>query len=332
MKFTRRGALLQAQKLIGEPPGRIAPVSELVNAYEFEEMAQRTLGSRLSAEIASSDRRAIDRITFKPRMMVNTYKLDLTASLFGENLFAPILIGPTSEQKRFHPEGELAMVRGAAEAKTLVVVSDRSSVPIDQIASQAKTPLWYQVYAEPDVDAVRGRMDRAIKAGCKVIVITLGVSNSAAPALVDWAAVDRLRQGFKAPVVLKGIMTPEDARTAVSRGVQGIVVSSYSARAVPGTASTILALPAIADAVGGKATILIDGGFARGSDVLKALALGAQGVLLGRPALWGLAGYGADGVKCLLQLIQNELARDMVMCGLVNLKSITSAAVTIHRR
>src|SRR5437773_646350 len=93
------------QQLIGEPAGRIAPAAELVNAYEFEGMAQRKLGSLLAAEIASSDRKAMDRITFNPRMMVVTYDLNLTTPLFGTNLFAPILIGPTSEQKRFHPEG-----------------------------------------------------------------------------------------------------------------------------------------------------------------------------------------------------------------------------------
>jgi len=319
----RRNILLQ---LIGEPPGRIAPASELVNAYEFEGMAQRKLGSLLAAEIASGDRKAMDRITFNPRMMINTYKLDLTTPLFGESLFAPILIGPTADQKRFHREGELAMVRGAADAKTLVVVSDRSSYPIEQIAAQAKAPLWYQVY--PDTE--RSRIDRAVKAGCKAVIITVGAGNG--PKLVDWSAIDSVRQGVKVPVILKGIMTPDEAKTAVSKGFQGIVVSSYSGQRVPGTASTILALPAIADAVGGKATILVDSGFARGSDVLKALALGAQAVLLGRPPLWGLAGYGADGVKYLLQLIQNELARDMVMCGLVNLSSITRAAVTVHRR
>jgi len=320
--------------LIGEPPARIAPAAELVNAYEFEGMAQRKLGSLISAEIASSDRKAMDRITFNPRMMVNTHKLDLTTPLFGDNLFAPVLIGPTADQKRFHPDGELAMARGAAETKTLMVVSDRSSVPIEQIAAQAKAPLWYQVYPEQDATAVRSRIERAVKAGCRALIITAGVPPGGDPKarLTDWNAIERVRQGVKIPVVLKGIMTPEEAQAAVAKGFQGIVVSNYSGRATPGTASTILGLPAIVDAVGGKATILIDGGFARGSDVLKALALGAQGVLMGRPPLWGLSAYGSDGVKFLIQLIQNELARDMVMCGLVNIASITRAAVTIHKR
>src|SRR6266403_3584280 len=126
----------QSPPIIGEPAGRIAPAAELVNAYEFAGVAQRKLGSALFAEIAASDRTAMDRITFNPRMMVNTYALNLTLPLFGDNLFMPILIGPSADQKRFHPEGELAMVHGAGDAKTAMVVSDRSSYPIEQIAAQ----------------------------------------------------------------------------------------------------------------------------------------------------------------------------------------------------
>ena len=230
------------------------------------------------------------------------------------------------------------MLRGAAAAKTVMVVADHSSVPIEEIAAQAKTTLWYQIYPGSDAAAARTRAAQAVKAGCKAVIITVGIPYSqpgAAEAPLsppDWNAIDKARQGITVPVVLKGITTPEDARTAVSRGLQGIVVSNYGGRSWAATDSSILALPAIADAVAGKAAILVDGGFRRGSDVLKALALGAQAVLLGRPAAWSLAAYGADGVENMLRLIQNELARDMVMCGLVNMKSITRAAVTIHRR
>ena len=206
---------------------------------------------------------------------------------------------------------------------------------VDQIAAQAKAPLWYQVYPDSDVNSLKSRIDKAVNAGCKALIITAGASDvtaKGAPKLVDWSAIDRVRQGVKVPVLLKGVMTPEEAQTVVSKGFQGIVVSSYAGGSVPATAASILALPAITDAVGGKTTILIDSGFARGSDVLKALALGAKGVLLGRPPLWGLAAHGADGVKNLVHLIQDELARDMVMCGLVNLTAITRAAVTVHRR
>ena len=287
--FSRRRALaaygslmagspvLDAQQLIGEPPGRIAPASELVNAYEFEGMAKRILGSAVSAQISSGDRKAMDRITFNPRMMVNTLKLDLTTPLFGENLFAPVLIGPASEHKRFHPEGELAMVRGAAEAKPVIVVSDRSSFPIDEIAAQTKTASLVSSFCGAGHECGRRRIDRAVKAGCKVVIITVGVSGQSASGVAIASAgrldaIDRTRQGISVPVVLKGIMTAEDARSAVSRGMQGMVVSNYRL-ADPGTASGIHAFPAIADAVADKAPILVDGGFARGSDVLKAWRL-----------------------------------------------------------
>jgi 4-hydroxymandelate oxidase len=329
----------EAQELAGEAPGRIAPPSELVNAFEFELMAKRKLDVASYAELKDSERRALDRITFNPRMMVNTTRLDLTASLFGDQMFAPILIGPIAAQKRYHPDGELAMRHGAAAAKTGMVIPDHPSVPLEEITAKAEMPLWAQIYPGNDADAARARAAKAAKAGCKAIVITAGIPYrqpngpaEAVQAVPDWNTIERVRQGISVPVVLKGIMTPEDAQAAVARGFQGIVVSNYGGASFPATDSTILALPAIADAVGGKAAVLLDGGIRRGSDVLKALALGAQAVLVGRPAAWSLAVYGADGVQNMLQLIQNELARDMVMCGLVNLKSITRAAVTIHRR
>jgi len=132
--------------------------------------------------------------------------------------------------------------------------------------------------------------------------------------------------------VLKGVMSPEEARKAVSVGVQGLVVSNHAARGIPGVASPIEILPAVADAVAGKATILMDGSVRRGSDVLKALALGAQAVLLARPAVWGLAAYGADGVRSVVELIQSEFARDMAMCGKVNIRALDRTVVRVHRR
>jgi 4-hydroxymandelate oxidase len=341
LSFTRRRALagysallaaspLRGQTLAGEPAGRIAPVAELVNAFEFEAMAQRKLDAAAFAEISGSDRKPFDRITFRPRMMVNTTKLDLTAELFGQKMFAPLVIGPLSEQKRFHPDGELAMARGASAAKAVMVIADHSSCAIDQIAAQVKTAFWYQVYPEADVNAVRDRVQRAVAAGCKAVCLTLGVPNQPASDW-DWSAIDRFRQGLAVPLLLKGIMRPDEAQTAIKNGVQGIVVSNYGGRSVNGLAAPMETLPAIADAVGGKAPILIDGGFRRGSDVLKALALGAQAVLVGRPALWGLAAYGAVGVQSVMELIQTELARDMAMCGAANLQSVSKAMVKIHR-
>jgi len=313
-----------AQTLMGEPPGRIAPLRELVNTFEFEAMAQRSLSAAAFAEIAGSDRSAFERITFRPRMMVNTTQLDLTTELFGQRLFAPILVGPASEQKRFHPEGELASVRGAFAAKTAMVVSGRASYPIEEIAAQPAATLWFQVHLEPDTDALRRRIDQAVELGCKALCITIGGA--------DWSAIDRLRQGLRIPVVLKGIMSPEEARAAIGKGIDGIVVSNYGGQAAGGMAAPIEVLPAIAEAVAGKAPILIDGSFRRGADILKALALGARAVMLGRPPLWALAAYGSAGVQTLLEMLQTELARDMAMCGKPNLKSLDPGLLKMHAR
>lgn len=318
-------------KLAGEVPGRIAPLGELVNTLEFEAMAQRKLDAEIFAGIAGSDRRIFDRMTFMPNMMVNTTKLDLTAKLFGENSYTPILVGPTSEQKRYHPEGELAMVRGASAAKTFVVVSSRSSFPIEQIAAESKTTLWYQVFPEPDMNAARSRAQQAVKAGCKAVCLTLG-ADAQRPVSLDWNAIDGLRKGIDVPFLLKGITSPEEARTAAGKGIQGIVVSNYGPPAVVGLAQPMQMLPAIADAVGGKVVILVDGSFRRGSDVLKAIALGAQVVLLGRPPLWALAVYGAEGVQTMLELLQSEMARIMAQCGRPNLAAVDRTMVRIHRR
>jgi isopentenyl diphosphate isomerase/L-lactate dehydrogenase-like FMN-dependent dehydrogenase len=284
-------------------------------------------------------------MTLRPRMMVKTENLDLTTELFGEKMFAPILVGPVADQKRFHPEGELATVQGASAAKAVTVISSRSSCPLDEIVAQAKTSLWYQVYPLPDVNAVRARIAKAVDLGCKAVCITVGTEYRPPearrapdpPATVetsglDWNAIDRLRRGIRVPVLLKGIISPDDARQGVERGIAGIVVSDPSGTQVSGLASPIEMLPAIADAVGSKAPILIDGGFRRGTDVLKGLALGARAVLVARPPMWGLAGYGADGVSTLLKMLQTELARDMAMCGKPTVVDLDRSLIAIHRR
>jgi isopentenyl diphosphate isomerase/L-lactate dehydrogenase-like FMN-dependent dehydrogenase len=329
--------LLDAQQLQGEPPGRITPLAEFVNLLEFEWMAKRKLDAATFATIAGGDRTDFDRITFRPRVMVDSTQLDLTIELFGQTMFAPILIGPASWQGKIHPDGELAMVRGASAAKAAVVFSAHSSVPLEQIAAEAQTPLWFQVFPGPDLQAVRTQIRSALRLGCKAIVITIGTPfETATPAVtkpvpIRWNAIDALRQSIDAPVLIKGVMTAVEADAAVQHGAQGVIVSNYGRRLPSSTLSPVMALPSIADAVGGRIPILIDGGFRRGTDILKALILGAQAVLLSRPALWGMATYGANGVQTVMEMAQTELARNMVMVGAPNLKALSRAMIRIHR-
>jgi 4-hydroxymandelate oxidase len=152
----------------------------------------------------------------------------------------------------------------------------------------------------------------------------------ASPA-VSWSAIDQLRQGIGVPFLLKGIMSPEEAQSAVQKGVQGIVVSNYGGLLTPGLASPMEMLPAIADAVAGRVPVLVDGGFRRGSDILKALVLGAQGVFLARPVMWGLSAYGAEGVQGVLEMLQTELGRSIAQCSKPNLKALDRSVVKIHQ-
>jgi isopentenyl diphosphate isomerase/L-lactate dehydrogenase-like FMN-dependent dehydrogenase len=339
---------MRAQELIGEPPGRIAPLADLVNVFEMQAMARRKLSGNVYAAVAGTDHQGFEKITFRPRLMVNVAQLDLTTELLGEKMFAPILAGPIWYQQAFHPEGEVAMVRGASAAKTLMVVSSRSSRPLAEIAEAAKTPLWFQVYPEPDIKATIQAAQRAVQAGCKAVCLTIGapyqapgpggqvsspVRLQAAGSLkMDWTVVEQIRRSVKVPVVLKGIMSPEEARTAADRGIDAMVVSNHGALFANGFAEPIAVLPSIAAAVGGKIPILIDGSFRRGTDILKALALGARAVLLARPLVWGLAAYGAEGVQAVLEMVQSELARNMAHCGKPDIKSIDSSLVKIHKR
>jgi 4-hydroxymandelate oxidase len=339
--------LLRAQdvapKLIGERPGRIAPLGELLNSFEMEEMAKRSLAARVFSEIeGSGDRTPFDHIVLRPRMLNDVHEMDLTLDLFGTKMYAPILVGPASGQQRFHPDGELGTVQGAGAAQAAVVISSRSSIPIDKIVPEAKSPLWYQVYAEADMGPVVAGVKKAVSLGCRAVCLTIGTPyepwaggppklESLSSPKMNWAIVDQLRQASSAPLILKGVMTPEEARTAVQKGVSGVVVSGQASRFVPGLASPIEALPAVVDAVGKQVPVLVDGGFRRGTDILSALALGAKAVLVARPALWGLAAYGSSGVQSVLEMLQSETARDMGLCGKRTLSDIDRTMVKMSQ-
>jgi 4-hydroxymandelate oxidase len=307
---------------------KVPPRDELVNVLEFEDVAKLVLSDDAYSTIAGSSRAAFDRITFRPRMLIPTLDLDLSVGLFGDTHFTPILVGPVADQRRYHANGELATARGASASKAGLVVSSRSSVPIAEIAAEAKTPLWYAVYAGDPAN--HKRIQDAVAAGCEVICITVTVPGQSAPN-VDWKAINQLRKGVDVPIVVKGIMTTGDAKRAVEQGVNGIVVSDHG-RMASDQMAPIAMLPAIADAVGDKTTLLVDGSFRRGSDILKALVLGARAVVLARPIMWGLAGYGAEGVQSVIEMLQTDLGRHLAALGASNIATLNRSMVRIHRR
>ena len=329
-----------AQALVGVPlrmplpPPALAPRSELVNVFEYEDQARLVVGPVKMAPAQGSDRTVTDRITLRPRMNIPTRDLDLTTSLFGDQHFTPIIVGPMADQKRFHPEGEVATARGASAAKAAMVVSSDSSTPLAAIAQATTSPLWLQVYAGSP--KIKDRLAEADAAKARAVIVTVNAGSSAnAPttpdaARIDWAAIDAVVKVTSLPVIVKGITHPQDAKEAVARGAKGVVVSNYRGGNAAALKGTLLLVAPVVQAVGGQVPVLVDGSFRYGSDILKALALGAKGVLIGRPILWGLAAYGADGVQGVVELLQTDLARIMAMCGRVNLAAVNDSLVRIH--
>jgi isopentenyl diphosphate isomerase/L-lactate dehydrogenase-like FMN-dependent dehydrogenase len=298
-------------------------------------------------------------------MLVNVSRLDLSLELFGQRIEMPILVSPTGGQGLSHPEGELAMARGAGQVKTIMCVSTNSTYPIDKIAGAATGPLWFQLYPGEDREASRERVERAVAAGCQAVAFTVDTpydshrerllrhrAGGPAPAALmtrrrqerqlpsqyrlnrrptaelTWPFVEELNSYAKVPVLVKGILAPEDALLAAKHGAAGIIVSNHGGRYLNFAPSTIEVLPGIVDAVAGKIPVLIDGGFRRGTDIIKALAIGAKAVMVGRPPLWGLAGYGQPGVVRVLELLQSELALAMGLAGRPNLGSLDRSLVS----
>lgn len=309
-----------------------APLAELVNTLEFGDQAARVLGAEVFARLAGSDRAAFDRVTFRPRMMVNCLGLDLSVDVLGVNHVAPILVGPIAEQRRFHADAEMATARGAAAAKTAVVVSARASTPFDAIAAATTTPLFLQVFAEDGARAARAAADAAVRAGAKGIFLTVGATDTAPrrAARADWPVLEALAAALPVPVVAKGIDSAAAAAAAIGAGARGLVVSTYGRDEAPGRPAPLDLIASVAEAAGHGVPILADGGFRRGTDVMKALALGARAVLVARPVLWGVSAYGAPGAQAVLEMLQTELARVMACCGAPNLSSVSRALIAVH--
>ncbi len=332
-----------APELIGEPAGRITPLDEFGNVPEFEPMAERRLDAATFASIAEGDRRALDRITFRPRMMVNTKEMDLTLELFGQSMLTPIMVGPASGQKRFHPEGEAATARGATEGMAVIVTAEHSGTPIEE-SQEAAPGAWRQIYPDSDISVIEGRARQAAAAGCAALCLSLGNTrhgsaanralggSDSTTAHLGWDEIESLQNSAGIPVVLKGVMRPADARIAADRGISGIMVSNHGSRTSAGELESISALEEVVQAVEGRIPVLVDGGIRYGGDVIKALALGATAVMICRPVLWGLASYGSAGVQRVVEMLQTEFAKDMAQVGAPNLASIRRDHIRVHTR
>ena len=365
--FFAASPLARAQQDPFRPHPRVASLPELATPLDFEAVAfakvpraayNYTAYGSESEFTLRRNRQAFDWVKLVPRALAAPIgQPDTALELFGQRHAFPILLSPSAGHQALHPDGELATHQGATAAHTTMIVSNVASYPIDKIAAAAPGPLWFQLYPKKDLDDNKPILDEAAAAGCRAIVVTVDQQSSyyeralhdrhlaavtrrttrATPTnpyrvedyrwWYSWELFDGLRKFTKLPILIKGVLTAEDARIALDKGLNGIYVSNHGGRSLDYGPSTLEVLPEIAAAVNGRAPILLDSGIRRGADILKALALGASAVCLGRLPRWGLAAYGAPGVERVLALLQAELLLAMRQAGAANLAGIDASLV-----
>jgi lactate 2-monooxygenase len=356
--------------LAEETPSIPVSVAELERraAEAMDERAANYVFAGAGSEgTMDANREAFRRRRIVPRMLRDVAARDLSTTVLGTAMPAPLMLAPIGVQKVVHPDGELATARAAAALGLPMIASTASAFTLEEIADAgADAPRWFQLYWPNDRDLAASLVSRAEAAGYGAIVLTVdtfvpgwkprdlqqawlpflngvGVANyfqdpvfrealektpeedvgmatghflgiQANPAL-SWDDLAWLREQTSLPIVIKGIQHADDAREAVKHGLDGIVVSNHGGRQVDGAVGSLDALPAIADAAGKDLTILFDSGIRSGSDAIKALALGADAVCLGRPYIWGLALEGQQGVETVLKMVLAELDLTLALCG-----------------
>jgi len=307
------------------------------------------------------NREAFDRLRLCPRVLRDAGAVDTGTRLFGRELAHPILLAPTAYHRVVHPDGELATARGAGAAGAVWVVSTNTNTPIEQIAACSSSPLWFQLYVQSDRGFTRELVERVVESGCEVLCLTvdtpaIGVRDRQRKAgfrlppgietphifdvvsgkrdimtpgreSVTWKDVEWLGSIAGVPLVLKGIVNPADARQAVSAGVDGVIVSNHGGRNLDTLPATADALPRVVEAVADRIPVLVDGGIRRGTDVVKAIGLGAAAVLIGRPYLFGLGAAGAPGVRQVVEILRAELELALALCGCPSLASVDADVI-----
>jgi 4-hydroxymandelate oxidase len=312
------------------------------------------------------NRAAFERWTFRPRVLCDVSEISTTTSVLGTRIELPVVVAPVAYQQLYDPEGECATARAAASVGAGLAVSTFSTRSHEEIAAAAPGLLqWCQLYVFKDRGFTREHLATATAAGCGAVVLTVDTPRLAqrerdlrvgfeipstlplpharsaiggAPqnpaehfalldASVSWRDLEWIASDGRLPVVLKGIVTAEDAELAVEHGAAAIVVSNHGGRQLDGVAATLDSLPEVAEAVAGRVEVYLDGGIRRGTDVAKAIALGARAVLAGRAPIFGLAAAGEDGVRHVLEILRAELALTLCLLGCPSPDRLTPAHV-----
>lgn len=298
---------------------------------------------------------AFRRWVLRPRMLVDVSAVSAATTVLGTEVSMPLLVAPVAFQRVAHPDGEPGMARAAAAAGTVMCLSTGATAgPAEVAAAAPGAPRWFQVYVFRDRGVTRALVEQAVAAGFSALVLTVdtpylgrrerdlrtgfavppetrvpaweaavGPGRASTPqelfslcaSDVSWRDVEALAADSGLPVLVKGVLTADDALLALGHGAAGIVVSNHGGRQLDGVPATLDALPEVTEAVDGRCEVLLDGGVRRGTDVLKALALGARACLVGRPALWALAAAGEEGAAHVLALLRDEIELGLALLG-----------------
>ena len=277
-------------------------------------------GGSVDALTARWNREASDRVRLRTGLVAPTGRVDTHLTLFGQALASPLLVAPRAWQSIIHPDGEVATARGARHAETVMVMSALASLRLETIAKAAHPPPWFQLDVQMDRGLTRALLQRADAAGCRVLCVTV-------EARTTWKDLDWLRSCSRLRMVLRGIVRPEDGERAVREQIAGVIVAN-DGHGLETRPAAIDALPAVAEQVAGRIPVLMDGGIRLGTDIVKALALGASAVLVGRPVLYGLAIGGASGVHRVLTILRQELEMAMASAGCSSLASINRSVLS----
>ena len=286
----------------------------------------------------AENRRAFDRWVLRPRYLRGAGEPDARTNVLGADLRFPVVIAPWAFARMAHPSGEIAVRRAASTAGSIMVVSSTSYDVLEDTARAAAEPAWWQLYLATDRGFSEDMLSRVVAAGYGAIVWTVdlpafGLRHRDArlgfempvgmrgddyefDTMLTWDDLGWIRERVPGlPVIVKGILTQEDALLAIEHGAAGIVVSNHGGRQLDSAPATLDALPAVVDAVAGRIPVLVDGGVRRGTDVVMALALGAVSVLVARPVIWGLTVAGENGVGDVLRILREEVENAMALTG-----------------
>lgn len=283
---------------------------------------------------ARRNQQAWERWYLRPRVLVDVSGVSTGSTLLGTRVSLPVMIAPCAYLAHAHRDAEPAVARATAAVGAIQVVSTAASTPPPEVARASDFPKWFQLYSDTNPAETDARVRAAEESGFRALVLTVDApvgaprysgfpeagfgpvaTGSVLDPRLDWREVERIARSTPLPLVIKGLVHPEDARLAVEHGVAGIAVSNHGGRQLDGEIPTAFALPAVVEAAGNRAEVYVDGGIRSARDVLRALALGARAVMLGRQYIWALAIAGEAGVRELLERLQAELANAMMLAG-----------------